>query len=36
MVKSLTDCEDTKGDNKIIKSIAKEVVISKDSVNDKE
>jgi hypothetical protein len=30
MVKSLTDCEDNKSDNKIIKTIAKEVIISKE------
>jgi hypothetical protein len=30
MVKSITDCEDNKGENKIIKTIVKEVVISKE------
>jgi hypothetical protein len=36
IVKSLTDCEDNKSDNKIIKTIAKEVTISKEVLNDKE
>ena len=31
MVKMLTDCEDDKGDNKIIKTIAKEVLIDKET-----